>query len=116
MSSSHAAAISALRVDRERRVAQIAALQRSFTELVSALDSSNADDEHDPEGPTIAFERAQLLAQSESAQAGLAAIEEAMVRATTGTYGMCQTCGQPIGPDRLDALPAATTCLACARR
>ena len=41
---------------------QLAALERQHAEVVAASVDSNADDEHDPEGATIAFERQQLSA------------------------------------------------------
>jgi DnaK suppressor protein len=40
-------------------------------------------------------------------------VEEALQRVDEGTYGICQTCGQPIPPERLEALPHATQCVAC---
>ena len=51
-------------LDRTRAgtLAQIDALTREFDEVVAASRSSNADDEHDPEGATIAFERQQVAA------------------------------------------------------
>jgi RNA polymerase-binding protein DksA len=42
-------------------------------------------------------------------------IDAALERVDAGTYGTCERCGQPIGEDRLDARPAATTCIRCAR-
>jgi DnaK suppressor protein len=45
----------------------------------------------------------------------LAQIEAAIRRIEQGVYGMCERCGQVINPERLQALPYATTCLGCAR-
>lgn len=45
----------------------------------------------------------------------LAQIEAAVRRIEQGVYGMCERCGQAINPDRLQALPYATTCVNCAR-
>lgn len=44
------------------------------------------------------------------------AIRAALRRLEAGTYGQCAACGRPIPEARLVALPAATTCLACAAR
>ena len=44
----------------------------------------------------------------------MTAIQAALARLETGTYGTCRTCGEPITPQRLAALPYATRCLACA--
>lgn len=45
----------------------------------------------------------------------LAQIEAAVRRIEQGVYGLCERCGQAINPERLEALPYATTCLSCAR-
>ena len=72
---------------------------------------SNADDEHDPEGQTIAFERAQLAAVTEQARAQLEEVDAALVRVAEGTYGTCEECGRPIPAGRLEARPTARTCV-----
>jgi RNA polymerase-binding transcription factor DksA len=106
----------ALQADLERRLAQVASLERSFDELVAASESSNADDEHDPEGATIAFERTQLGVQIANARAAADELEVALARAREGSYGICRVCGEPIAPARLEARPGATTCITCASR
>jgi RNA polymerase-binding protein DksA len=95
--------------------AQVEALTREFDSMVAASESSNADDEHDPEGATIAFERQQISALLEQTHQRLADIDAALARRAAGTYGMCETCGRPIGAERLAARPAARTCIDCAR-
>jgi RNA polymerase-binding protein DksA len=95
--------------------AQVEALTRSFDDLVAASASSNADDEHDPEGATIAFERQQVVALLDAARQRLADVEAALARRDAGGYGVCETCGRPIGAERLAARPAARTCIDCAR-
>lgn len=45
----------------------------------------------------------------------LAQIEAAVRRIEQGVYGLCERCGQAIHPERLEALPYATTCMHCAR-
>ena len=100
---------------RAETLAQIAALTREFDEVVAASASSNADDEHDPEGATIAFERQQVAALLDQARRRLADVDEALARAGTGDYGRCADCGGPIAPERLAARPQARTCIGCAR-
>ncbi len=95
--------------------AQIEALTREFENMVAASQSSNADDEHDPEGATIAFERQQVVALLEQARRRLADVEAALAHREAGDYGICETCGRPIAPERLAARPAARTCIDCAR-
>jgi RNA polymerase-binding protein DksA len=96
-------------------LAQIDVLTREFDEVVAASRSSNADDEHDPEGATIAFERQQVVALLEQARQRLADVEAALARRESGDYGICESCGRPIAPERLAARPAARTCIDCAR-
>jgi DnaK suppressor protein len=43
----------------------------------------------------------------------LAAVEHALAKFEEGTYGLCDSCGKPIGPERLEALPQASLCLDC---
>jgi DnaK suppressor protein len=47
----------------------------------------------------------------ENAAQVLAEIEEALGRIDDGTYGLCASCGGPIGVERLEAVPYATLCL-----
>ena len=99
---------------RQRALDRAADLQRAFDALVAATEGSNVDDEHDPEGATIAFERSQLTAALERATVDVAEVAEALDRVTAGTYGRCESCGGPIPPGRLAARPTATRCVTCA--
>ena len=99
---------------RVETLAQIDALVREFDEVVDASRQSNADDEHDPEGATIAFERQQVAALLEQARRRLADVDAAVTAVEAGTYGRCETCGRPIAPERLAARPTARTCITCA--
>jgi RNA polymerase-binding transcription factor DksA len=107
-------AVDDLHRTRRETLAQIAALTREFDEVVAASRSSNADDEHDPEGATIAFERQQVAALLEQAGRRLADVDEALARAAAGDFGTCADCGGPIAPERLAARPHARTCITCA--
>ena len=104
-----------LLTERASVLAQIEALTREFDGVVAASRSSNADDEHDPEGATIAFERQQVAALLEQARSRLADVDEALLRAAAGDYGTCAECGRPIAAERLAARPQARTCIDCAR-
>ncbi|MCW2867051.1 MAG: TraR/DksA family transcriptional regulator, partial [Marmoricola sp.] len=73
---------------------------------------TNADDEHDPEGQTIAFERSQTGALVRQAERHLAEVDAAVDRVAAGTWGRCEVCGEPIAPARLEARPTARTCVA----
>jgi DnaK suppressor protein len=100
--------------ERDAVRAQIEALTREFDGVVDASRASNADDEHDPEGATIAFERQQVVALLDAARRRLADVESAIERRETGGYGVCEVCGRPIPTERLAARPSARTCVACA--
>jgi DnaK suppressor protein len=105
-----------LALDEAHTVEQIAALARVVGEIVAAARDVATDDEHDPEGQTIAFERAQAAALVRQARGRLSDIEAARARLRAGSYGTCEHCGQPIAVDRLEARPAARTCITCASR
>ncbi len=100
--------------ERQETLARLATLTDDFAEVVAASRDSNADDEHDPEGATIAFERSQLDALANQARGHLAEIDAAIARLEDGTYGVCETCGQPISDARLRARPVARACITCA--
>ncbi len=99
------------RAETERRLVGLVA---TFDEVVAASKDTNADDEHDPEGATIAFERSQVDTVVRQVRQHLAEIVAAQARLDDGTYGVCEQCGEPIPPGRLEARPTARTCLACA--
>jgi DnaK suppressor protein len=103
-----------LRRLRAEAQAQVEGLDQELRELFAASESSNADDEHDPEGSTIAFERAQLTALLAAGRRRIADLDDALERSAAGTYGGCERCGRPIPAERLAARPFATTCVACA--
>jgi DnaK suppressor protein len=93
---------------------RIAALQADLDDILSSASSTTGDDEHDPEGATVGFERAQAQALLDQARARLAEIDAAAARAGGGGYGRCVVCGEPIGAERLDARPTADRCVRCA--
>jgi RNA polymerase-binding transcription factor DksA len=94
----------------------LAALTGSYIDIVDASESSNADDEHDPEGATIAFERSQVGAFLAQARAKLAELDAADRRLADGRYGVCERCHNAIPAERLEVRPLARTCIACAKR
>ena len=104
------------RLETERAVIQdhLEELHRGLQKMVEAAADSNADDEHDPEGSTIAFERSQLKALIHQAEVHLNDIDDARAKVGDGRYGLCERCGQPISAARLDARPVARTCIGCA--
>src|ERR1035441_11115261 len=100
-----------LLTEQRRAEQRAAALEREFADLAQAASSAGTDDEHDPEGATLAFERQHAAALLVAARAQLAAIEAARQRLEAGTYGMCERCGQPIGDERLGGPAAPGGCI-----
>ena len=99
---------------RSATIRRAASLATSFDGIVEATSDVATDDEHDPEGHTIAWERQQVAALLDEARAMLADIEAAQQRLDDEFYGTCTTCGLEIAAARLDALPATPTCVNCA--
>ncbi|WP_433507651.1 TraR/DksA family transcriptional regulator [Pseudonocardia halophobica] len=99
---------------RAAAVARAAALEVQVEALAEQQALTTHDDEHDPEGVTIGFERAQLLGLLRGARDEIAALDRAADRLREGTYGRCAHCGTAIPDVRLEALPATDTCLTCA--
>jgi RNA polymerase-binding transcription factor DksA len=100
-----------LREERAEVSARMATMSKELESVIAASVDSNADDEHDPEGQTIAYERSQLSALIHAAQEHLSGIEQATARLEQGDYGTCEVCLQPIPAARLEARPIARTCV-----
>ena len=103
-----------LEAERQQTLRRLSSLTGDFDDVVEASRDANADDEHDPEGATIAFERSQVAALVLQVQHQLTEVEAAIDRLAAGTYGFCEQCGQPIAGARLEARPTARTCIKCA--
>jgi DnaK suppressor protein len=105
-----------LAAERAATTDRAASLARQIRQMAEEQALTTHDDEHDPEGVTIGYQRAQLQGLLAGAQADLAAIDRATERLRAGRYGLCTRCGSRIAEQRLAALPAALTCIACAQR
>jgi len=103
-----------LLAEQARARERVTVLEREFAGLAEAASAAGTDDEHDPEGATLAFERQHAAALLEAAREQVAAADAALRRLAEGRYGVCDRCGQPIGAERMAARPAAATCVRCA--
>jgi DnaK suppressor protein len=65
------------------------------------------------EEATESLELEKRLALEKQARENLAGVEHALHKFEEGTYGLCDSCGQPIALDRLEALPQASLCVEC---
>ena len=99
---------------RERTARQIASLEDIVAAIVEGSELTSTDDEHDPEGATIAYERAQATALLRQARADADAL--VITRTQLQQHGRvaCAVCGGSIGLERVAALPTATRCIRCA--
>jgi len=68
------------------------------------------------EEATESLELEKRLALEKRIREQLAEVEHALQKFQEGTYGLCDSCGQPIDPARLEALPQASLCLNCKAR
>src|ERR1017187_10504516 len=102
-----AAEAAELRADIERAESGIA-------ERLNDAVGDAGDDQADVGAKT--FEREHELAMTQNARDLLAGSEQALARIDAGTYGVCESCGQPIGKARLQAFPRATLCVSCKQR
>lgn len=106
------AAAARLLAERDEVNARLTNMTTDLESLFAASQDSNADDEHDPEGQTIAYERSQLSSLIDRAHAHLSRIDASMAQLADGGYGRCEVCGEPIPAARLEARPTARTCVA----
>ncbi|RFA11384.1 hypothetical protein B7R54_18085 [Subtercola boreus] len=105
----------ALRRQRESLDAELRRMTGSLADVREARSDASADDEHDPEGPTLSSEWSRIAGVTDGLARSSAEVDAALERLAAGTYGACIRCGQPIGFERLDALPSAALCITCAR-
>jgi DnaK suppressor protein len=101
------AEVAEMRADLERAEADIAA---RLGESVGDAGDDQAD------VGAKAFEREHELALTYNVRELLAQNERALARIGAGTYGVCESCGEPIGKARLQAFPRATLCVRCKQR
>lgn len=104
----------AIDAERERARQRATSLSREFDRIVEATVEENTDDEHDPEGATVGFERAQVAALRDQARGHLAELDAAEARLRRGELGRCDGCGAPIPVERLLTRPTTTRCVRCA--
>ena len=68
------------------------------------------------DGTTEAVERLSTTATARSIAASIGDIDQALAKIDDGSYGICDSCGRPIGAARLEALPASVLCVDCASK
>jgi DnaK suppressor protein len=96
-----------------------ATLQHKLTQLQSRLGKIERDlrrtPEADSEERALSRENDEVLERlDDSSREEIQLLQSAIRRIDAGTYGACRTCGGPIAPQRLEALPYTETCIKCA--
>ncbi|MFD3445002.1 TraR/DksA family transcriptional regulator [Microbacteriaceae bacterium 4G12] len=104
-----------LATQRAEREAEAEALSASLSDVRAARSDGTADDEHDPEGSTLSSDWSRISGLLGALRSRIEAIDRAAERIDAGTYGICLRRGERISLDRLEVLPAAELCIACAR-
>lgn len=100
---------------REELRARLRAIEVQLEAIRAARGDANFDDEHDPEGTTLATEWSRAEGQRTDVLRELDALRGAFERVDAGTYGVCLACGTAIPPERLEVVPAAVHCVPCAQ-
>lgn len=106
--------LATVEAERARSERQRQALRQSVAAIVEAAELTSTDDEHDPEGGTIAYERAQATALLRQATADVEALTILAATLRSGAWPVCTVCGDEIGRERIAALPTTRRCIRCA--
>ena len=100
--------------EQERTVRQVAFLEAIVAAIVDGSELTATDDEHDPEGATIAYERAQGSALLRQARADCDALAVTRRQLEEGQRVVCSVCARDIDLERVAALPTTSRCVRCA--
>ena len=84
--------------------------------LEEEIEESVGSDNHLGDTATATLDREIDYTLEENSEQALAQIDDALQRIEDGTFGTCRTCGRPIAPERLEAMPWATQCIDCKRK
>ena len=106
-----AAVRAALEVDVLRLQEEISVAEDDLAGLMRDAGDGAGDDQAD--AGTATFEREQEISLANNAREMLEQSGRALARIVDGSYGVCESCGSPIGKNRLLAFPRATLCLTC---
>jgi RNA polymerase-binding transcription factor len=98
----------------EKRAAELREELRRLTERPPDAPAPVSFGKRVGDGTTEAVERINTTAAARSIAAGLAEVDRAIEKVAEGTYGTCDACGGAVGAERLEAVPWATLCVACA--
>jgi DnaK suppressor protein len=103
-------------VQRVRLQEELQRVQGQLTDLRSGSGSSLDFDGGFADSSQVTAERAELEALQVTLDETLEELNEALRKLDDGTYGRCERCGNPIPDARLEAMPTARLCIACASK
>jgi RNA polymerase-binding protein DksA len=103
-----------LNSERDRLRSELNLAEHELADLMRDAGDGAGNDQADVGSTT--FERDHEMSLANNARLMLAQTEHALERIDDGSYGQCESCGQPIGKMRLMAFPRATLCLSCKQR
>jgi RNA polymerase-binding transcription factor DksA len=106
--------LTTVRAEQERTARQVESLEHVVASIVEASELTSTDDEHDPEGTTIAYERAQAIALLRQAREDLDALAVTRVQLESAQVVVCSVCGRTIDLERVATLPTTSRCIRCA--
>jgi RNA polymerase-binding transcription factor DksA len=94
--------------------AEIAVAEHDLAGLMRDAGDGAGDDQAD--AGTATFEREQEISLANNSREMLDQSEHALERIAVGTYGLCESCANPVGKLRLQAFPRATLCRSCKQK
>jgi DnaK suppressor protein len=103
-----------LQTDLDRLRLELASAEVEIADLLKDSGDGAGDDQAD--AGTKTFEREHELSLVNNARDMVLQSERALARIEIGTYGVCESCGNPIGKARLQVFPRATLCMVCKQR
>jgi len=103
-----------LLADTKRLKSEIAIAEHDIADLLRDSGDGAGDDQAD--AGTKTFEREHEMSLANNSRDMVLQNERAIGRIADGTYGVCESCGNPIGKARLQAFPRATLCVSCKQR
>jgi DnaK suppressor protein len=106
--------LTTLEADVARLQVEISTAETEIGNLLRQGGEGAGNDQADVGSST--FERDHEMSMAKNARVNLELVESAVERIKNGTYGICESCGQPVGKMRLQAFPRATLCMQCKQR
>ncbi|MHB0856041.1 MAG: TraR/DksA C4-type zinc finger protein [Anaerolineae bacterium] len=89
-------------------------ISRLKDDLLAEIEPASATDDDSADVAADIYERGKIISLIQSLEAKLHAVDHAIATATSGNYGRCEMCGEPIPEERLQIMPETTLCVRCA--